>query len=314
MRGPGKPTHPARRPRARTAPAPAAPARPQSSPAPCRPAAAASGAVARRRCASPSARYRPRPDRRGWNAPKQNGRARWGRLASPRPRAQRRRSAPRAPPRCRRCGPARGARIRIVPPAAAAVRLRWLFTQANGYSSWKKNTKAGTSARSAQLTQDSRTISETRSKSPRSRLRDQRRDMGGVVLDIGVREQDQLGVARRRDALRHRPELAAPSLGTRRALDHGQPIVGETARDGASAVAAAVVHQDDPQRGVILRQQRGERASITGASSRAGTTTTTGVRPRPGHAPSDAVGLLAIGHAGASTGPACQKRPWPASR
>ncbi len=42
------------------------------------------------------------------------------------------------------------------------------LTQANGYSNWKKNTKAGTSARSAQLSQASRTISDTRSRSKRS--------------------------------------------------------------------------------------------------------------------------------------------------
>ena len=40
-------------------------------------------------------------------------------------------------------------RSSIVPPAAAAVARSGSFTHMNGYSNWKKYTKAGTNARSA---------------------------------------------------------------------------------------------------------------------------------------------------------------------
>ena len=110
-----------------------------------------------------------------------------------------------------------GARISMVPPAAAAVARSGSFTQANGYSNWKKNTKAGTSARSAGLSQVSAHHLRDQVEVAALGLRDQGGHVTPVVHDVGVGQQHQFGRARLGQALRDRPQLAAPAGRPRRA-------------------------------------------------------------------------------------------------
>ena len=99
--------------------------------------------------------------------------------------------ASRPPMRCKA-----SRRISTVPPAAAATRDRGSFTLANGYSIWKKYTKAGTSARSARLVQFKRTISLTSPTGGSLQARHQRRQMPRIVHDVRIgKEQERCAAA-----------------------------------------------------------------------------------------------------------------------
>ena len=201
------------------------------------------------------------------------------RRASPPPPARRRRSMRRAPPRSRRSAPAPARRISI----GAARRRR---------GGAQRIVHPG--ERIEQLEEEH----EGRHQRPlgpavaaqRHHLRDQVEvvrarpappgvaEMRAVVHDIGVGQQQQFGRRRPRPRPAHRPELAAPAGRARRARP--APSAADRpmrAGDGAGAVAAAVVHQDDPERpGVILRQQRAQRCADRPAPRRA-----PAPRPRP---------------------------------
>ena len=89
-------------------------------------------------------------------------------------------------------------------------------------------------------------------------LGDQGGEVQGVVHDVGVGQQQQFGIAGG-DALRHRPELAAPARRPGRAVDHVQAGVIDGAGQRAGAVGAAVVHQEQAQPArIVLGQQRAQ--------------------------------------------------------
>ena len=123
-----------------------------------------------------------------------------------------------------------------------------------------------------------------------------------------------------------RPTVCRPSRRAGRAGEHGQPLVADRADDGAGAVRAAVVDQDDAECArVILRQQRPRLSAMNGASSRAGTTIATDGARRRDRPPAAPVRRARTGHAwsaastrSATTGPpamsASSGRSMPAAR
>ena len=188
-----------------------------------------------------------------------------------------------------------------MPPAAAAVGRSESFTQSKGYNNWKKNTNAGTNARSAHDSQASSTISDTISRSPRSaRATNVAKCWGRCTMSASV---NRIIVA---SPARATPWETAQSLPLHPA---GRGAPGTTVRRG-SAMERAM----SPVPSVLLSSTRMTRkacgkscankdrstASIVSASSRAGTTMATTGREE---------GTRAV-----STGPVCQNRPWNRSK
>ena len=114
-----------------------------------------------------------------------------------------------------RCSASR--RMSIVPPAAAATRDRGSFTLANGYSIWKKYTKAGTSAPFGEtLTIQAHHLThQFHARLGRPRLeqpRDEGREVPAIVHDVGIgEEQDRCAACR--DALMQGPHFSGPARG-----------------------------------------------------------------------------------------------------
>ena len=110
-----------------------------------------------------------------------------------------------------------------------------------------------------------RTISRHQVEIAALRLRDQRRDVARIVDDVGVGEQDERASARGLGASPAPPPRACRSSRAASARRARPPAarprsLAGRARHRAGAVAAAVVHQDDPERpGIVLRQQRAQR-------------------------------------------------------
>ncbi len=98
-------------------------------------------------------------------------------------------------------------------------------------------------------------MSETRSRSLRLGFVSERRDFTGHVLDIGVGEQQEVGISRRRggNALRHGPELACPARRGWRAANHRHPLArtagfGCRRRLCGGPIRAAVIDHDHVER------------------------------------------------------------------
>ena len=139
-------------------------------------------------------------------------------------------------------------RASMQPPAAAAIVRVGSFTAPKGYSMSKKNTKAGIRKCSAAVWQDSRAISETRTRLPvfapappaGERL------SGAWAISASVNQRNSGARASAHDrTLVHRPEFAGPARRARRAGQHRQPFDVQRARQIGSAVIGLVVHQHD---------------------------------------------------------------------
>ena len=117
-------------------------------------------------------------------------------------------------------------RTSMQPPAAAAVLRSGVVHPGEGdRASGRRYTKAGMAKRSAKLSQRSFAISELSTQPLGLGARDEPGERAGRVDDVGVGQQQIAGaVARRRDPLRHRPQLAAPARRRRRSGDDGQPL------------------------------------------------------------------------------------------
>ena len=169
-------------------------------------------------------------------------------------------SAPRIaakPPICRNAS----VRTSMQPPAAAAVAFVASLLQANGYSSLKKNTNAGDSSRSQNVSQWSSAISET---SVASRSRSCASNAGTRPrreLDVGV-EQQHVRPVDDGQALLERPQLAGPAVGQRPALDDAQRETRpRRARGGAARVVARLIVDDDDVEPAALAAERRDRAA-----------------------------------------------------
>jgi hypothetical protein len=133
------------------------------------------------------------------------------------------------------------------------VAERGSFTRANGYRSWKKKTKGALGqAVAGQRDHFGDHVAAV------LRLGDQRGEVGGFVDDVGIRQQDHVGIAGGLDPLGDGPQLAAPARRPGAARQHGQARIGDGARDGAGAVGAGIVDQDDAEGGMVLGEQRGQ--------------------------------------------------------
>ena len=130
------------------------------------------------------------------------------------------------------------------------------------------------------LSQFSTTISLTRSAPVRSACAISVARCVGFVHDVGIGQQ-QPRLVRRGNALLHRPQLAGPARGAGRAGDHRSRRAGSAARSRRWRRCCRHPPARCAAAPVILRQQRADAASITSASSRAGTTAATGGHPQP---------------------------------
>lgn len=89
--------------------------------------------------------------------------------------------------------------------------------------------------------------------------------MPRFVDNIGVGQQDELGVIHRGNSLGQSPQLAAPPRWSGGAGYHRQAGVLQIPGNLAGAVGAGIVHQDDPEQArTDLAQQRGHGAGNQG--------------------------------------------------
>ena len=133
----------------------------------------------------------------------------------------------------------------------------------------KKKTNAGISQRSNQDSQCSFTMNEVRSVRLVSASATSDREVVGRVLDIGVGEQEIVGIEfeRLRDALMLCPDFSGPARGERLSIQDGESGghvggLGCVAGDCGGRVGTGVVGEDDVEVGVdLLMKEAGNGAS-----------------------------------------------------
>ncbi len=196
-------------------------------------------------------------------------------------------------------------RTSIVPPAAAAVAAARVVHAGERIQELEEEHEGGDERALGEALRPQRDHLGDQVEPVPLGFGDQRGDMGRVVHDVGVGEQDQVGGGVL-DALLHSPEFAAPARRPWRAGDHGEACGRRrSGRPRAMSPVPSVLPSsttDDMQRpGVVLGQQRAERRLDA-------------LRPRRGRGSRRPPAAQPAGCAGASTGPACQNRPWASSR
>ena len=126
---------------------------------------------------------------------------------------------------------------------------------------------AGISARSARLWQRRSGHQRSEHEVVAQAAADQSGQRGLGIVNVGVGQQQIIGRVGPRlgmaDALLHRPQLAAPSLGQARRAEHRHPLGARLPRRRRGrrrprrAVAAVVVNDDDRElAAIVLAQQR----------------------------------------------------------